>query len=114
MSKPRVADWGAIIHLGRYLKTNPRMVQWFEWQNMPDKIVCFSDSDWAGCRQTRKSSSGGGLRFGKHIIKTWARTQATMATSSGEAELYAAIKGSSEVLGAKSLMEDFEKKASAE
>ena len=109
MSKPRLCDQGGLDHLGKYLKTNPRAVQWFEWQGPQDKIICFSDSDWAGCKSTRKSSSGGGIRIGKHIIKTWARTQATMATSSGEAELYAAIKGSCEVLGVQSLAKDFGK-----
>ena len=41
------------------------------------------------------------------MIKTWARNQAIIATSSGEAELYAAVKGAAELLRAQSLMADF-------
>ena len=36
---------------------------------------------------------------GSHVIKHWSRTQAGIALSSGEAELVALIKASSESLG---------------
>ena len=36
---------------------------------------------------------------GKHLIKHWSRTQTCVALSSGEAELYAIAKGSTETLG---------------
>ena len=89
-------------------------MQWFRWQDSPRSVVVFSDSDWAGCRATRKSTSGGGAVLGSHLVKSWARNQATVATSSGEAELYAAIKGSSELLGVQSLAADFGRKITAE
>ena len=44
---------------------------------------------------------------GKHLIKTWSRTQATVALSSAEAELYATVKASSEILGMRALMRDW-------
>jgi hypothetical protein len=47
-------------------------------------------------------------------LKTWARTQSTLATSSGEAELYAAVKGTSELLGLQSLAKDFGREMGAE
>ena len=42
-----------------------------------------------------------------HLLKTWSRTQATLALSSGEAELSAIVKGTAEALGARAMMEDF-------
>jgi len=66
----------------------------------------FVDSDWAGCPATRKSTSGGFLVIGKHIVKTWSSTQATRALSSGEAEFYAIIEGASRALGVQALMDD--------
>jgi hypothetical protein len=39
-------------------------------------------------------------------VKTWASTQATRATSSGEAEFYAIVESCSRGLGLKSLIED--------
>ena len=45
--------------------------------------------------------------MGAHLMKSWSRTQATISTSSGEAELYAAVKGAAELLGLRSLAKDF-------
>ena len=43
---------------------------------------------------------------GKHCLKTWSETQATVAKSSAESELYGGIKASSEGLGRCTLMAD--------
>ena len=45
--------------------------------------------------------------YGKHLVKSSSRTQATVSLSSAEAELYACIKGSAETLGLKSILADF-------
>ena len=55
---------------------------------------------------TRKSTSGGTMRLGAHLVKSWSKDQGCVATSSGEAELYAATKAVSEALGLKSVLED--------
>ena len=61
-------------------------------------IVCYVDSDWAGCSKTRKSTSGRTAQIlGSDMIHT-SRTQATVALSSGEAELYAIGQGTSDAL----------------
>ena len=66
----------------------------------------FVDSDWAGDKRTRKSTSGGIVVWHKGLIKSWSRTQGSVALSSGEAEFYAAIKGIAEGLGIQSLLKD--------
>ena len=66
----------------------------------------YVDSDWAGCRTSRKSTSGGMLCWAGGLLKSWARTQGTTAMSSGEAEFYAGIKGAAEGLGMQSLLKD--------
>ena len=43
---------------------------------------------------------------GEHSLKTWSETQATVAKSSAESELYGSIKASSEGLGRCTLMAD--------
>ena len=45
--------------------------------------------------------------YGSHLIKAWSKTQAVIALSSGEAELYAAVKATAELLGTLSLVRDF-------
>ena len=76
-------------------------------QNEPTTIDIFTDSDWAGCRKTRKSTSGGCIMAGGHCIKAWSKTQAVVATSSAEAELYAVVRGATESLGVATLYHDF-------
>ena len=43
---------------------------------------------------------------GGHAIKYWAKSQHVIALSSGEAELYACVKASSEAMGLKAAMKD--------
>ena len=59
MATPREEDWSLLKRIGRYLKGAPRLVYWYQFQNMPSKLDTFSDSDWAGCKTTRRSTSGG-------------------------------------------------------
>ena len=66
----------------------------------------YADTLWAGCFATRKSTSGGWDMKGKHCLKTWSETQATVGKSSAESELYGSIKASSEGLGRCTLMAD--------
>jgi len=86
----------------RYLLGVPGMEIQFVEQYPPGSISVYVDSDWAGCKISRKSTSGGV----KHCIKTWATTQKTRATSSAEAEFYGIVEGASRGLGLKSLAAD--------
>ena len=54
--------------------------------------------------ETRKSTIGGVLKVGKHIIRTWSSTQTTVATSSGEAEFIAMYDGATRGLGMRTMM----------
>ena len=63
------------------------------------ELQVYVDSDWAGCRRTRKSTNGGCMLLNGACLKTWSTTQSVRAVSSGEAEYYAALKGASMALG---------------
>ena len=43
---------------------------------------------------------------GAHLIKAWSNTQAFLAKSSAESELYGVVKGASEGLGVNTLLRD--------
>ena len=45
--------------------------------------------------------------LGKHVIKSWSKTQSLIALSSGESEFYAALKASAESLGLIAMLKDF-------
>ena len=54
MSKPRNNDWEALKRICRYLTGCPRIVHSYRWQDEPSSLTVYSDSDWAGCRESRK------------------------------------------------------------
>ena len=107
MSSPTRGDWRKLKRLGRYLKGKPRVVSKYEFQTRQKVAWGFSDSDWAGCRKTAKSTSGGVLMIGNHVIKTWSSTQKSVTLSSGEAELIAAVKTCAELIGISQLARDW-------
>ena len=106
MSSPRVGDWRKLKRLGRYLLGSPRVVITFEYQVAYDHITVWTDSDFAGCHKTRKSTSGGIVMLGRHLIKGWSSTQAVIALSSGEAEYYSLVKGISVGMGIQSMLKE--------
>ena len=108
MSRPTNGDWAALKRLGRYLLSKPRLVHLFRWQDKPTTLTAFSDSNWAGCQRTRKSTSGACYLHGSHLIKASSKTQANIALSSGEAEFYSMVGATSEALGLKAMMVDYE------
>ena len=73
---------------------------------MPQDVGMFTDTDWAGCKKTRKSTSGGIAMIGTHIIKSYSSTQGVIALSSGEAEYYGLTKGASVALGIAAMCSD--------
>ena len=77
------------------------------WQAPVRVLDVYTDSDWAGCVRTRKSTSGGIMKLGQHVVSHWSRTQANIALSSGEAELNGALKGACEALAVRSMCWDW-------
>ena len=100
---------GDIVRLKRvirYIKGAPNLKYMFLWQDMPVDLQTFSDSDWAGCVKSRKSTSGGICMLGWHCLHHWSSTQATVAASSGEAELNPLSKAVSETIGLTDMIKD--------
>ena len=78
----------------------------FAWQHQLATVTTFTDSDWAGCEKSRRSTSGGIVTIGAHVLKSYSKQQRTVALSSAEAELHAMVAASAETLGIVSLMAD--------
>jgi hypothetical protein len=105
MSSPTDLSWQAMKRMARYLAGHPRLVVKYPWQQA-DTVDIYSDTDWAGCPRTRKSTSGGCVMVGSHLLKSWSSTQASVALSSGEAEFYGVLRAAGVGLGFQSLMKD--------
>ena len=106
MSKPKESDMHKLKKIARYLIGRPRLVLKFPWQHPPDRLVAFTDSDWAGCTRSAKSTSGGAICLGEHVLKTYCKQQKVIALSSAEAELYAMVAASAEVLAISAYAKD--------
>ena len=59
MSEPTIGCWEKFKRLGRYLVGRTRAVQLFPYQEAASRLHVYTDSDFAGCVKTRKSTSGG-------------------------------------------------------
>ena len=59
MATPTEGAWKKLKRLGRYLLGNGRLTTHYAWQGEEEMVTSFSDSDWAGCKVTAKSTSGG-------------------------------------------------------
>ena len=107
MAAPTSRGWAALKRIARYLLGKPRLVHKFPFQSVGCLDV-YSDTDWAGCPRTRKSTSGGAILLGSHTIKTWSSTQGLTSLSSGEAEWYGLVKAVGQGLGLQGLLSDLE------
>jgi hypothetical protein len=108
MSRPTVAAEARLKKVARYLVSHHRVVYHYEAAQLDAEVemVAWTDSDWAGCRVSRRSTSGGMLSVAGGVIKSWSNRQGSVALSSAEAEFYAAGKAAVEALGARSLCAD--------
>ena len=106
MAIPTVGAWKKLKRVVRYLVGARRSVMVYPWQGAEVDVETYSDSDWAGCRRSGKSTSGGAVTIGEHFIKGWSSTQTGIALSSAEAELIAMTKATAETMGVVSMIQD--------
>ena len=59
MANPTVRDWKRLKRLARYLVDRQRVVHVYKYQDSVKTLRTWSDSDHAGCKLTRKSTSAG-------------------------------------------------------
>ena len=93
----------------RYLAGRPRFVHQYNWGDGSDAeqtLELFVDTDFAGCKETRRSTSGGVCLLNGSNIRQWSKTQTTIALSSGEAELHGINAGITQALGLQSIAKD--------
>ncbi|KAJ0448763.1 putative RNA-directed DNA polymerase [Helianthus annuus] len=99
------------IHLGaarrilKYVASTADYGIWYK-KTQECKLVGFSDSDWAGCPDDRKSISAYIYVLGGSVVAWSSKKQATVALSSTEAEYIAASSATCEAIWLRRLLED--------
>ena len=105
MAGPMESSLNVLKRLGRFIAGHRRLAYWYPWQTVA-RIDTYSDTDWAGCPRTRKSTSGGCVVLGSHLVKSWSSTQTSVSLSSVESEFYGVVKAGGVSLGYQALLRD--------
>nr|XP_020149609.1 uncharacterized mitochondrial protein AtMg00810-like [Aegilops tauschii subsp. strangulata] len=89
MHDPRAAHLALVKRVLRYLRgTTDHGLHLHRSPSLD--LVAYSDADWAGCHDTRRSTSGYAVFLGDSLVSWSSKRQATVSRSSAEAE-YRAI-----------------------
>jgi hypothetical protein len=93
VSNPGIIHWRAAIYCLRYLKGTRDIQLSYKRsrQQIPLTLEAFSDSDWAGCHDTRRSQTGGVGFMGGGPVFWISQQQGVVTLSSAEAELNALV-----------------------
>jgi histone deacetylase 1/2 len=85
MHSPRDVHWNLVKRLLRYIKGTSGHGLVLHASSTTD-IAAYSDADWAGCPDTRRSTSGFCVYLGSSLISWSSKRQPTVSRSSAEAE----------------------------
>ncbi|GAU32293.1 hypothetical protein TSUD_63100 [Trifolium subterraneum] len=108
MSNPKASHMVAAKRILRYLKGTQDFDLAFPTSNKESKIELegFSDSDWCGDKEDRRSTSGYWFRFKNSLISWSSRKQSIVALSSCEAEYVAAAQAACQAVWLESLLDE--------
>ena len=105
-SNPRQSHLIAVKRIFRYLKDTPTLGLWYHKSSLFD-LYAYSDSDYAGCRLDRKSTTGTCQFLGNKLISWFSKKQSSVALSTTEVEYMAINSCTSQLLWIKQQLEDF-------
>jgi hypothetical protein len=106
MSKPTARMATRLKRQARHWLSWTETLIKFPWHDGGGGLVVYVDADWAGCRRTRKSTSGGMIMWNGHCLKSWSSTQPIQALSVAEAEYYALVEGATRGIGMQSMLSE--------
>jgi hypothetical protein len=105
-SCPKESHLKAVKRILRYLSGTPKYGLWYSKGN-DCSLVGFSDSDFAGCKSDRKSTSGTCHLFSNSLVSWHSKKQVSVALSTAEAEYVAAGSCCAQILWIKQQLLDF-------
>jgi hypothetical protein len=82
---PTTVHWTAVKRILRYLRGTMALGLRLS-RSSSTSVSAFSDADWAGCPDHRRSTGGFAVFLGSNLISWSARKQATVSRSSTKAE----------------------------
>ena len=98
LKEPTRVHWTKLKRLARFIHGTSEAEVFISKDGSPENLQVYSDSDFGGCKDTRKSTTGIIAFAGGSPVMGASRSQAVIATSSAEAELYALSSAGSEAV----------------
>ena len=105
-SKPKPGSLKDLKKVARYLLGTKHMALHLWRRTFPSSISTYVDGDFAGCRLTRKSTTGMVQMIGEHAVKHTSNLQSATGLHVSECEYYALTHGGGHGLGLKAHMTD--------
>jgi len=105
MHDPREPHLTALKRILRYVRGTLHMGLFLRPSSQSDLVV-YSDADWAGCPDTRKSTSGYAVFLGDNLISWSSKRQNTVSRSSAEAEYRAVANAVAEATWLRQLLSE--------
>ena len=96
MHDPREPHLAALKRILQYIRGTLHLGLLLRLSRQTDLVV-YSDVDWAGCPNTRKSTSGYAVFLGDNLISWSSKRQTAVSRSSAEAEYRAVANAVAEV-----------------
>ena len=106
MSSPSKDHWVGVKRFLRYLKGTLNFGLRFSFNGKNPEMFGFSDADWAGDVDTRRSTSGYVFQIGNSTVSWSSKIQATVAKSTTEAEYTALSQATQEAVWLRRLLFD--------
>ena len=107
-ANPGSAHWSAAKRILRYLKGTPKYALRLGLttpQTTPQiGIKAYSDADWAGDRDTRKSTSAYAMFLGDGLVSWSSKRQPVVALSTTEAEYISAVHAGQEIIWLRNIL----------
>ena len=96
---------GAVKRIIRYVNGTADYGIWFS-KDTNSSLAGYSDADWAGNADDRKSTSGGCFYLGNNLVSWFSKKQNSISLSTAEAEYIAAGSCCTQLLWMKQMLED--------
>jgi histone deacetylase 1/2 len=102
---PTTVHWAAVKRILRYIKQCTSLgIKLLK--SSSTLISAFSDADWAGSGDDRRSTGGFAIFFGSNLVSWSARKQSTVSRSSTESEYKAIADATAEVMWIQTLLRE--------